>query len=332
MQMNSDASIITVYAAYQKNDSIRMVSSSGGIFTLFAQQIIQKGGVVYGVAMSEDCYSSCYCRVTTEDKLSLLRGSKYFQASTGDTYKKVKRDLEYKIPVLFSGTGCQINGLKKYLGKEYENLFCVDVICHGVPSPALWREYAKYREKENGGKLTNINFRCKDDSWVDFGMKETHINSKQLYISKDKDPFMMMFLRNYCLRPSCYTCAARTVRHSDVTLADFWGIGEIAPEMDDGKGTSLVLIRTKKGQKFFNNLKNNIEWREVTYEDGVRRNTSEYKSPLRPPQRDLFFSDMKALSFHEMEQKYASSRARPFKRKVKSVIKKIVKILSIGGV
>lgn len=129
----------------------------------------------------------------------------------------LKGDLVSGKLVLFSGTGCQVNGLKKFLGKEYNNLICVDVICHGAPSPALWRKYAIYQEQKNGGKLKGINFRCKDDGWTDFGMKEIckgipNGEMKKLYISKDKDAYMQMFLRDYCLRPSCYECAAKNVK------------------------------------------------------------------------------------------------------------------------
>ena len=176
--------------------------------------------------------------------------------------------------VLFTGTGCQVNGLKKFLEKDYENLICMDVICHGAPSPALWREYAQYQEKKSGGKLKGINFRCKDESWTDFGMMEVLKNIpedsvKKLYISKDKDSYMQMFLRDYCLRPSCYECAAKKEKMSDLTVADFWGIKEAAPEMIDGLGTSLVLIRTKKGQEIFNYISCKMKLKEVTYEAGV---------------------------------------------------------------
>ena len=193
-----------VYAAYY-DDKIRKESSSGGIFSLIAFRF----DVVYGVAMSEDCYECGFIRV--EGDVATLRGSKYFQANVGDTFKEVKKDLMAEKRVLFSGTGCQINGLSSFLGKEYSNLFMVDVICHGVPSPKLWREYAKYQEKKYG-KIESVNFRCKDDSWRNFGMKEElkgEVDKRRLYISKDEDSFMRMFLRNHCLRPSCYDCQAK---------------------------------------------------------------------------------------------------------------------------
>lgn len=305
------------YAAIYKDNEIRENSSSGGIFSALAD----KFDVVYGVAMTDDCYGAEMIRV--EGDISPLRGSKYFQAKVGDTFKQVKKDLEDGRKVLFSGTGCQINGLTMLLGKEYPNLFLLDIICHGTPSPKLWREYAKYQEKKHG-KLESVNFRCKDDSWIDFGIKEN-----QIYISKDTDPFMCMFLRNYCLRPACYDCHAKHYKKSDMTIADFWGIENVAPEMNDGRGTSLVITRTEKGQELFDSIKSELKWKEVSYEDGVKGNPSEYSSVARPQQRETFFEDLDQLPFEEMEKKYAAdikvSLARKVMRKIKRTIKKILR-------
>lgn len=305
------------YAAYYDHE-IRKDSSSGGIFSLIAS----KFEVIYGVAMTNDCHNAEFRRLTGD--ISPLRGSKYFQAKVGDTYRQVKQDLEDGRTVLFTGTGCQINGLKMFLQKGYPNLFAVDVICHGVPSPKLWDLYAGYREELYGEKLEYVDFRCKDRGWTDFGMKEN-----QLYISKDVDPFMQMFLRDYCLRPSCYECHAKNMKLSDLTIADFWGIEDVAPEMDDGFGTSLVIVRTQKGQNVFEELKPQLKWKEVSYEDGVRSNPAEYRSPARPAQRDTFFKDLDNLSFPEMEKKYASplkiSKAVYLKRSIKNIIKRIIR-------
>ena len=223
-----------------------------------------------------------------------------------------------------------MNGLKAFLGENYDNLVCVDVICHGVPSPALWRKYAQYQEQKNGGKLKGINFRCKDDSWTDFGMKEVlngipQGEEKRLYISKDKDPYMQMFLRDYCLRPSCYNCVAKNAKLADLTIADFWGINDVAPEMNDGKGTSLVLVRTDKGRKILEKISNDLRLKEVSYEDGVRSNPAEYRSCHRPPWRDIFFDDMHCMSFEELEKKYAAPIKVTFKSRVKRKIKNTIK-------
>ena len=161
-----------VYACFNKDKDVRLSSSSGAVFSSLAEYVLNKNGIVYGVTMSEDCYSAEFIAVTDRSGLTKLRGSKYLQAKVGDTFKKVKVELQAGKLVLFTGTGCQVNGLKNFLGKEYDNLMCVDVICHGAPSPVLWRKYATYQEQKNGGKLKGIKFRCMDDGWTDFGMKE----------------------------------------------------------------------------------------------------------------------------------------------------------------
>ena len=327
-----------VYACYNKDKDVRLSSSSGAVFSSLAEYVLNKSGIVYGVAMSEDCYSAEFIGVTDSEGLTKLRGSKYLQAKVGNTFKSVKKELQAGKLVLFTGTGCQVNGLKTFLGKDYDNLICMDVICHGAPSPALWREYARDQEKKMGGKLKGINFRCKDDSWVDFGMKEVlstipEDSVKKFYISKDKDPYMQMFLRDYCLRPSCYECMVKKEKMSDLTVADFWGIKDVAPEMNNGLGTSLVLIRTKKGQEIFNYISCEMKLKEVTYEAGVKGNPAEYKSCIRPSQRDTFFDDMYTMSFEELEEKYAAPIKYSLKTRVKRKVKKIMKSMLrvIGG-
>lgn len=307
------------YAAVYNDNKIRENSSSGGIFSA----LVAKVEVVYGVAMTDNCYGAEMIRV--EGNISPLRGSKYLQAKMGDIFKQVKKDLKEGKKVLFSGTGCQINGLYMFLGKEYPNLYLLDVICHGTPSPRLWRAYAKHQESKYG-KLESVYFRCKDEGWADFGMKEN-----QIYISKDVDSFMQMFLRNYCLRPACYECHAKQYKKSDMTIADFWGIENVAPEMNDGSGTSLVITRTEKGQKLFDSIKSELKWKEVSYEEGVKGNFSEYSSVARPQQRDTFFEDLRKLPFEEMEKKYAADIKISLPRRIVRKIKFIVKKISGGG-
>lgn len=306
------------YAAIY-NNKMRMESSSGGVFTLLAMEVIKNNGVVYGVAMTDDCYSAEFRRVIDIQGLSALRGSKYFQAKLNNTYKLVKDDIVRGKNVLFSGTPCQINGLKLYLGKEYNTLICLDVICHGVPSPALWKRYILHQERICG-KIQYINFRCKDDSWQNYGIKEN-----QLYIPMQKDSFMRMFLRDYCLRPSCYKCKVKQNKKSDITIADFWGIDDIAPEMNDNKGTSLVIIRTDKGISIFNSIKKDLRYKEVSYAESLRKNPSEYKSVKRPDQRETFFVDMNTMNFSELEKKYANDRKNDLRTRVKNKIKFFLK-------
>ena len=212
----------------------------------------------------------------------------------------------------------------------------MDVICHGAPSPALWKEYAQYQEQRNGGKLKSVNFRCKDNSWTDFGIKEvledtSEGKAKKLFISKDEDFYMQMFLKNYCLRPSCYDCVAKKQKMSDLTIADFWGINDIEPEMSDGLGTSLVLIRTVKGQNIFNQISIKLKLKEVSYEAGVKKNSAEFRSCTRPLQRDAFFDDMRNLNFEELEEKYSAPIKHSLKAKIKNLIKSILRIMRGGA-
>lgn len=324
-----------VYACYNTDTDVRMGSSSGAVFSLLAEHVILRHGIVYGAAMSEDCYSAEFIGVTEREELYRLRGSKYLQARIGGIYKAVRMELESGRLVLFTGTGCQVNGLRGFLGRDYENLICVDVVCHGVPSPKLWRVYVEYLEEKNGGKLRKVDFRSKDDSWIDFGMQMEFCNSsgqpgKVQYIPKYKDAYMQMFLKNYCLRPSCYECAAKKIKRSDLTIADFWGIRDIAPDLYDGKGTSLVLVRTDKGQNIFEEIRSCMKVKEVSYEVGVRKNSAEYESCMRPAERETFFYDMDHMEFELLKRKYTVSESTIRKIRMRKMIKKMIGVFNGG--
>lgn len=312
------------YAAFSKNQKERLESSSGGIFSLMAKYIFSKHGVVYGISLTKDCKAAEYKRVTNSFGLDKLRGSKYFQAKVGDVYKNVEKDLKNGLEVLFTGTACQVNGLKKYLGKEYTTLYCVDIVCHGVPSPKLWRKYIDYVEKKYKDKILNIQFRCKDLGWYDYGMKEFTCK-KNFFIPKEENPFMLMFLKDYCLRPSCYNCLAKQNKLSDLTIGDFWGIEDILPEMNDNKGVSLVIIRTEKGKQLFTNIQNYTSFRSVTYEEAIRSNPFEHTSVSKPPERNSFFHDMNRMRFEELKKKYVIIQNTSIRERTKKKIKILLK-------
>lgn len=330
--MLSKDNILSSWAAYCKNNDIRYNSSSGGIFSLIAENVINSGGVVYGVAMDEDCYGCSFKRISTIGKLYDLRGSKYIQAKVGDTYKQVRDDLRNGTLVLFSGVGCQINGLNLFLNHHYDNLLCIDVICHGTPSPKIWNMYVRNIESQHG-KVKFVSFRNKQNSWEDFGLKEEAGNDS-LFYPKNDDTYMRFFLRNYDLRPSCYNCRAKTYKTSDITLADFWGINNVDSSMNDGHGTSFILVRTEKGKAILESIKCNLVLRSVSYEDGVRSNPSEYSSVTKPEQRNTLFTDAAILSYPELIKKYKVDQALkvPFKHRVKMKIKSVIKqFLKRGG-
>lgn len=303
---------LRTYACYNSDKKIRKNSSSGGIFFAIACHILKNRGVVYGVQMSEDCYQAEFISITDPRELYKLCGSKYIQAKVGNTFKDVKVDLNNGKRVLFTGTACQINGLKKFLGKNYDELICVDVMCHGVPSPKFWKKYAENQEKFKTGKLKTINFRCKDISWEEYGRKEN-----RLFVFPEDDFYMQMFLKNYSLRPSCYECWAKKIKLSDITIADFWGIDNIMPEMNDHKGTSLVIIRTEIGDKLFNEISSEMKLSEVNYKEAVQYNPAEYKSTSRPEDRISFFRDMDNMEFEELKNKYFTEINKSIMSKVK---------------
>lgn len=323
--------ILNTYAAYAFDDLIRKQSSSGAIFSLIAEKILSLSGIVYGVTMTDDCKGAEFVRVDNIEQLHLLRGSKYIQAKVGQSYKSVKNDLNSGRIVLFSGTGCQNNGLKNYLGKDYENLYCIDVVCHGVPSPKLWRHYLEHIETINNAKIIGVNFRCKDQGWKNFGMEEIQHDKKKVYIPSSQDSFMRMFLRNYCLRPSCYECEAKLVRCADLTLADFWGINFVAPEMNDNKGVSLVIIRSQRGQSLFDTIQEKLCYKKVDYNAAIKYNPSEITSAPRPKERNKFFTDLEKKEFIKMEKKYAGDAKIPLKQKLKNILRKALLRKNNGG-
>ena len=307
------------FAAYNTEEETRKNSSSGGLFSAFAEFLINCGGIVYGVKMSDDCYSSEYARIVDLKDIYKIRGSKYLQARIGDTFCRVKKDLDDGLSVLFSGTGCYVSGLKSYLGKEYANLYCIDVVCHGVPSQLLWKKYVDSLESRYG-KLKRINFRCKDKGREEFGIKNNY-----LYFSRRKDSFFRFFLRDYSLRPSCYECNAKTNKQSDISLADFWGINQVLPEMNDNKGISLVLVRTEKGNMLFSECIQSINSMEVDYSKAVNYNPAESHSAKRPVHRDYFYSDLNKLEYKDLVRKYIPVTFREVIGDIKFVCKKIVK-------
>ncbi len=278
---NEPSKPIAAYAAINKNEEIRLASSSGGIFTLLAEAIINEGGVVFGVKFNEK-WQAVFDYTETLEGIAPFRGSKYVQAVVGDAYKYAESFLKAGRKVLFTGTPCQIAGLKKYLRKDYENLLAVDVICHGAPSPLVWKEYVEelIRAKRVAGKntvslslndepvLTGISFRDKTNGWKKFCFRATFAASKAaknsvsepysnntILESLHDNIYMQGFLRDIYLRPSCYSCPAKNgTSGSDITLGDFWGINNYLPEMDDDKGTSAVIINSQLGDIYFKNV------------------------------------------------------------------------------
>lgn len=238
---------LSVYSGWSKDDSVRMASSSGGAFTEIARPILERGGVVFGCALDSDL-KAVHTYVESMEDLTKLRGSKYVQSYIGDSYRQAKKFLVEGREVLFSGTPCQIAGLKAYLRKDYNNLWTVDLICHGVPSPLMYEEYKSYIESKYNDKIKDIKFRSKKVSWSYYGMSITfRNNSRSYYGNYFSDPYIRGFLRDYFLRPSCHQCQYTTEeRVSDFTIADWWTYKKSNSDDKDfaHKGVSLILVNT----------------------------------------------------------------------------------------
>lgn len=320
---NNEEACPKCYACYNNDEKIRMQSSSGGIFTLIAEEIIKMNGIVFGAAFTEN-YLVEHIYVDNSEDLKKLRTSKYFQSNIGDAYKKVQEFLKNDKYVLFTGTPCQIEGLLKFLGKHYEKLYTQDIVCHGVPSKKVWSKYLEYRKKIDKENPVEINFRDKkQEGWKMFSLSfkykdfEYHKNQKE-------DLYMKAFLSDVCLRDSCYSCAFRKkFRFSDITLADYWRIQNIHPEMDDDKGTSLVLVNTKKGEELYSKILDKISSKEVTMDDAIVSNKAIIKSPEKNKYRTKFFNSLGNKEFNILIKKYVPKKSLVWR--IKSKLVKIIK-------
>ena len=286
------------YGCYNKNEEIRKESSSGGIFTLIAELVIKSGGVVFGAGFDQD-YNVEHSYVENIDELRKFRGSKYVQSKIGNTYEQAEDMLESGKLVLFTGTPCQIGGLKAYLKKDYSNLICQDIVCHGVPSQYVWQHYKKIVSKDR--KLVNMSFRNKSTGWKRYSLKFDFEDGSFYQKIGNENPYIKGFVNNLYLRPSCYKCAYKTLhRQSDITLADFWGIEGILPNLDDDKGTSLIFVNSEKGNNIFEKLKESIEYSEVDTEKSIVFNPCAVKSCKANKNRDKFIDEYEKNDFNEL--------------------------------
>ena len=314
-------------AVINKDNNIRLNSSSGGVFTLLASEIIKNGGVVFGAALSENCKSVSHIPVRTLEELNALRGSKYVQSQIGNTYNEVKTVLENGKKVLFSGTPCQVSGLYTFLGKEYENLFTCDFVCHGVPSPLVWKKYVELREAKALSKTNRVFFRNKQKGWKEYSLKFEFQNGKEFIKSVIDDLFLRGFARDLYLRPSCYECRFKgTNRPSDITLADFWGVESICPEMYDNKGTSLLILNSEKGNSLFDLISNSTINKEVDLKAAISFNSAAIKSVSMPKKRDDFFAELNSISAKKLFNKYCKPTA---KQKIRRVVGGILRKMKL---
>lgn len=310
--------VLNTYIAYHKNEETRLNSSSGGIFSAFATEIFKLNGIVYGAAFDNN-FTVHHIGISSEEKIFLLQGSKYLQSRIEKTFIEVKNLLENDKIVLYSGTACQIAGLKAYLGREYSNLYTIDILCHGVPSPKLWKRYINEQEKLHNSLLERVSFRNKKYGWKSYNILLNFVNNTSYEKIFTKDPFMQMFLRDICLRPSCYSCRFKEMdRSSDITIGDCWGVENHHPYMDDNKGTSCLFIHTDKGINLFKSILSKINY--VSSElDLVLPSTAHSRISVKPHRnRNCFFIFMnKEAPFEKLIELTLGSLARRIASKIK---------------
>lgn len=316
----------TVYTCVNRDRKIQARSSSGGVFYLLAREIIKNGGVVFGVRFNETWEAVHTMAEKLEDVYAML-GSKYIQSSVGDMYHQAEKYLKDKRYVLFSGTPCQIAGLLAYLGTEYKNLLTVSVVCHGVPSNQIWKQYLQDIRK--GREICKINFRDKTSGWLDYKIKVEFADGTTYLQGRGMDVFMRGFLKNLSLRPSCYQCPFKAeADQADITLGDHWGAKEQEGAVYDAMGVSLVLVRTPKGKVYLETIKEYLERKEIPLKSLYSTNPSLFKSAEKPSERDQLFDrkEDERLAYIAQVTKETSMQARKNqrKRKIRAIRDKIL--------
>lgn len=294
---------IDVFASKNIDDSIRKISSSGGLFTLLSECVLNKKGVVFGAGFNKD-WNVVHSYCLSIEGLSDFRGSKYVQSEIGKSFIEAENFLSEGKEVLFSGTPCQISGLKLYLGKNFPNLTTIDFVCHGVPSPKIWQRYIKEFELLFKQPISNIRFRDKSISWRSYMFS---ISSKDKTISElvDENKFLRAYLKNLTIRPSCYACPTKSQKsNSDITIGDYWGIESVNKVFSDDKGVSLIMINSHRGLDIYNSLVNHKSI-QTTYNEALQGNYCIENSVSLPENRKAFFEKIDDVkSIHQYLDSY----------------------------
>lgn len=319
-----------VFAAYTKDEAIRLDSTSGGIHSMLALKMYEKNAYIGGAVYNAD-HTVSQIVDDNPKRLPEIRSSKYLQSNAEGVYKEIRSLLKEGKNVFFCGTPCQIHALYNFLGKEYDNLITCDFICRGVNSPKVFLKYMEMLERKFGAKATEIKFKNKKWGWHNFSMRVNFENGKEYCKDRYHDLFFIGYLQagNFT-RPSCYECHFKGFpQKADITLADFWGIEKIDSSMDQDKGTSLVMVNSDKGQRLFDAIKDKIEWRQYTMDD-ARAGNPAMDDSLKSVKsnREDFFHDLDNMPFEKVAAKHfplpswkkqLSNKFRPLKKVIKIV-------------
>lgn len=282
------------FGAQARDQAVRRASSSGGVFPLLAQYVLQRQGSVYGAAYGEHMRVA-HREARRVEELDGLKRTKYVQSSLEGVFRGVEARLKQGRWVLFCATPCQAEGLRLYLGRPYPRLILADLICYGAPSPGVWADYVAYLEKKHGGPVTDFSFR--DKRMGDNGHTRAYAAAGREYSAPlYQDRFCQMYFSNHILRPACHACPfAAAARNSDITIGDFWGVEKVRPEVDDGMGTSLVILHTAKGRQVWEQVRGQLSWFACGEEEALQPRLI---GPTPAPKtRGLFWRLYRALPF-----------------------------------
>ena len=308
------------HAVWNRDEAERTASSSGGFFSLLARHVLEQGGAVFGAALDEGMTARHVCARTVEE-LAPMRGSKYVQSDLGDTFSQVKALLDAGTAVLFSGVPCQVDGLKRYLGKDYPNLLTCDLVCHGVPSPAVFRAYLDGLEAARGSRAVSVRFKDKSHGWSHPWFTAQFADGSVYTEDFNRTGYGRGFGMQLFLRPACARCRyTSTSRPADFTLADYWGLDEkLALPVERDKGVSMVLVNSARGQAVFDALSPRFGQVERPLAEAVAGNPR-LASPLKAnPRRAAFFAAFAALPFAEVEKRFLALPSLPYRAAAKAL-------------
>lgn len=296
--VHNDKDYNEMIAAYSNDHEIRYCSSSGGVFTELSECILDNNGTVFGVTMDKDCLYAHFMEINETKDLWQIRGSKYIQAEPELVYQKVKQKLSEGGVVLFAGTPCQVAALKTFLGIEYDTLYLIDFICHGVPSRLAWEKYILYLQDKTKSKAYSVSFRDKTDGWSEYSLRIRFNNGVTYKANKKTDPFLLGFNKDLFIRPSCSFCRFKGYnRCSDITIGDMWGTEATTEDLE--AGISLMVIHTDKGKKLNDLIRHRICFENIQY-NIFEKNISYYKSAKVSYYRDKFFNNINAKNYKSL--------------------------------
>ena len=324
---------VKTLAAKAKDDILRSASSSGGMFSLLASKVLFREGAVFGASFDTHDWHVYHRYVESNEELAELRGSKYVQSEIGQTFLSVAEMLELGREVMFTGTPCQIAGLKSFLDKrrvDRAKLLLVDVVCHAVPSPLVWKRYLEKRivagnRKRVVGKtgIARICFRNKTSGWKTYSMSLDFTDGSSYRSAYGADSFMKGFLSELYNRPSCCNCNFRKFKSgSDITIADYWGVGSKFVDMDDDKGTSLLFLNTDKGASLWREIEDETEYCESDITHACKYNSAIIKSKSPHSKRSFFFSRINKDDFDCLVNRCLRL---PLKHRVRMILSRIIK-------